>query len=152
MTSSPDPRNYGLTTTWYAQPDDLIGGWCVMPSEQPPSAGGPQLADFTSQQIAEHVAGLHNEWLEGPGAGPVQQLRNIADHAIGGNVPYLADLIHAAATRLEEEMAGPGGPLDEIVACRRDDLDLVLNLLDRAGADGAEGARERLSAAVTAGL
>ncbi|MEV1321978.1 hypothetical protein AB0J14_38520 [Micromonospora arborensis] len=50
---------------WYAQPNDLIGGWCVMVTDQPPSAGGTMVADFTTRAIAEHMAELHNRTFEG---------------------------------------------------------------------------------------
>lgn len=45
---------------WFAKPNDLIGGWCVMPVDAPPFSGVPEVADFASQEIAEHVADLHN--------------------------------------------------------------------------------------------
>jgi hypothetical protein len=52
-----------LAARWYAMPDDVIGGWCVMPDEKPPSLGGWQIADFVSQEIAEHIAELHNAYI-----------------------------------------------------------------------------------------
>jgi hypothetical protein len=54
---------------WYARPDDLIGGWCVMPVDEPPSAGMPAVADFIMQEAAEHIARLHNQWLDGAPGG-----------------------------------------------------------------------------------
>jgi hypothetical protein len=57
-------REDPLTVPWYAQPDDLIGGWCVMLTDDPPSAGGIQVADFCHEGAARHVAELHNGWLE----------------------------------------------------------------------------------------
>lgn len=54
-----------LAARWYAHPNDLIGGWCVMPVDQPPSCGVGEVADFTRQEIAEHIAGLHNARLAG---------------------------------------------------------------------------------------
>lgn len=54
---------------WYPQVNDLIGGWCVMPVDEPPSKGLPEVADFLSREAAEHIALLHNQWLEArPGA------------------------------------------------------------------------------------
>ena len=53
-----------LAATWYARPDDLIGGWCVMPSDEPPSSGPPEVASFASETVAQHIADLHNGWLE----------------------------------------------------------------------------------------
>jgi hypothetical protein len=49
---------------WYARENDLIGGWCVMPLDEPPSYGVGEVADFTTRELAEHVAALHNTWLE----------------------------------------------------------------------------------------
>jgi hypothetical protein len=54
-----------LAAAWYARPNDLIGGWCVMPSGEPPSSGGPEVADFCTEGIARHVAELHNASLAG---------------------------------------------------------------------------------------
>lgn len=50
---------------WYARPDDLIGGWCVMPRNLPPSSGWPPPAEFLDEGLARHVAELHNRWLLG---------------------------------------------------------------------------------------
>lgn len=54
-----------LAATWYAQPNDLIGGWCVMASDEPPSSGGPEVADFSTERLARHIAELHNASLAG---------------------------------------------------------------------------------------
>jgi hypothetical protein len=62
--SEDQARVTGLTSRWYAMPDDVIGGWCVMPTEKPPSLGGFQVAEFVSRELAEHIAELHNAWLE----------------------------------------------------------------------------------------
>ncbi len=48
---------------WFARVNDLIGGWCVMPVDEPPSLGVPEVADFTTRELAEHIAALHNHWL-----------------------------------------------------------------------------------------
>lgn len=49
---------------WYAQPNDLIGGWCVMPVDATPGVSNmPEVADFTTEQAARHIAFLHNQWL-----------------------------------------------------------------------------------------
>lgn len=55
----PDPRDV-LKIQWYAKPNDLIGGWCIMPVEEMPSQGCWTVGDFLSQGVAEHVASLHN--------------------------------------------------------------------------------------------
>lgn len=54
-----------LGLRWYAMPNDLIGGWCVMPVPKPPSEGYPEVGSFMAQRIAEHVASLHNASLSG---------------------------------------------------------------------------------------
>jgi hypothetical protein len=52
-----------MNTAWYAQPNDLIGGWCVVPLDLPPSSGVFTIADFTDERAARHIAWLHNAWL-----------------------------------------------------------------------------------------
>jgi hypothetical protein len=59
--------------------------------------------------------------------GPVQQLRNIASHDIGGNNPNLADVLNEFADLLEQDMSAPPKPLPPaMVLVRADDLDSVL--------------------------
>jgi len=53
-----------MTSSWYAQPNDLVGGWCVMPVDLPPSSGFFEVADFCDERIARYVAKLHNDALE----------------------------------------------------------------------------------------
>lgn len=49
---------------WKAQPDNLIGGWCItLDRAGTPADGLPTLADFVSGQVAEHIVMLHNDWL-----------------------------------------------------------------------------------------
>jgi hypothetical protein len=49
---------------WHAQPDDTIGGWCVTTTEDPPSAGLPNMvAGFVHEEAARHIVELHNAWL-----------------------------------------------------------------------------------------
>lgn len=52
-----------LRATWYPQPEDTIGGHCVMPVPRPPSSGYPYAADFCHELIAVHIAELHNAAL-----------------------------------------------------------------------------------------
>jgi len=53
-----------LNQEWFAMPDDLIGGWCVMPSEVPPSqARWGEVGTFFSEEAAKHIANIHNTWL-----------------------------------------------------------------------------------------
>ncbi len=56
-------REWFMSATWYAQPDDLVGGWCVMPVPFPPSSGFFSVAEFMDQATAQYVAGLHNDKL-----------------------------------------------------------------------------------------
>ena len=54
-----------LRVRWFAKPNDLIGGWCVMPVDATPGeANLPEVADFTTELMANHVAYLHNQWLK----------------------------------------------------------------------------------------
>lgn len=53
-----------LNYKWYVRENDLIGGWCVMPLDEPPSYGVAEVADFLTKECADHIAELHNEWLE----------------------------------------------------------------------------------------
>jgi hypothetical protein len=54
---------YMMNTTWYARADDLIGGWCVVPLDLPPSSGVFEIANFVEERAARHIAWLHNRWL-----------------------------------------------------------------------------------------
>lgn len=49
-----------LNRKWYVQPNDLIGGWCIMPVDAPPSTGCVEIAGFISKDQALHIADLHN--------------------------------------------------------------------------------------------
>lgn len=50
---------------WYARPNDLIGGWSVMPVDGRVSDGWPEVADFVTEDLAEYIADLHNKRLTG---------------------------------------------------------------------------------------
>lgn len=52
-----------LLARWHAKPNDLIGGWCVMPVDESPSDGCFEVADFVSMKAAQHIAELHNSSL-----------------------------------------------------------------------------------------
>lgn len=53
-----------LALRWRAQPDNLIGGWCITLDEPgTPADGLPTLADFCAGEVAEHIVDLHNAWL-----------------------------------------------------------------------------------------
>jgi hypothetical protein len=53
-----------LNYRWYVHENDLIGGWCVMPIDEPPSYGIAEVADFLTKECADHIAELHNNWLD----------------------------------------------------------------------------------------
>jgi hypothetical protein len=53
-----------MNIEWFALPNDLIGGWCVMPINEQPSGGCVEVADFIDGTFAVHIAQLHNEWLK----------------------------------------------------------------------------------------
>lgn len=56
-----------LNYEWFAKPNGLIGGWCVMPVDEEPEYGVTEVADFTTRELAEHIAELHNTWLRESG-------------------------------------------------------------------------------------
>lgn len=70
MTSDPryphgDPRwhtDNWLNELWLAQPEDTIGCWCVTVAAIPgtPASGNPPIADFCTEEVARHVAHVHN--------------------------------------------------------------------------------------------
>ena len=51
-----------MNDMWYAHPDDLIGGWCIMNIDLPPSqtSGIRQIASVCDETVARHIASLHN--------------------------------------------------------------------------------------------
>jgi len=60
-----------LGEAWYAHPDDLIGGWCVITADMTPGdaqdklgvgpdAGWREVANFVREADARHIAFLHN--------------------------------------------------------------------------------------------
>lgn len=56
-----------MKVKWYAKPNDLIGGWCVMPIDKTPGSAPKavyEVATFCSKETAEHIASLHNQSLE----------------------------------------------------------------------------------------
>lgn len=56
-----------LHCIWYAVVDDTIGGYAISNVNEPVSQLNPyegkfEFANFVKQEIAEHVANLHNKW------------------------------------------------------------------------------------------
>jgi hypothetical protein len=72
----PDPFLQLMTRAWRAQPEDTVGGWCITLAEDPrsPSDGALAIAMFLSQDLAVHIAQIHNASLAAtdgaPGTGP----------------------------------------------------------------------------------
>lgn len=64
---SPDPHYLKvMAVPWYAVVNDLIGGWAVSTVDAPLSDNsGLDIADFVSEDVARHIAALHNAWLGG---------------------------------------------------------------------------------------
>lgn len=58
-----------LLARWYVRANDTIGGWAIMPMDEPPSSGCLEIADFVSEEHARHIAALHNYWLDSDDAG-----------------------------------------------------------------------------------
>lgn len=52
-----------INRKWYARENDLIGGWCIVPFDHPPSIGIITIADFMDERTARHVVEIHNTWL-----------------------------------------------------------------------------------------
>lgn len=75
--------------TWYPKPNDLIGGWCVMNVDKPPSEVDNKtefdVADFIPEPAARHIAALHNNY---PALGAVVSAARLA-------LDELDTLIHA---------------------------------------------------------
>lgn len=44
----------------YAQPNELVGGWCVTDVDAPPSSGARDLADFTTEADARLLVAMRN--------------------------------------------------------------------------------------------
>jgi hypothetical protein len=52
-----------MNSEWFARENDLIGGWCIVPMDMPPSSGVVTIADFIDERAARHIAWLHNRFL-----------------------------------------------------------------------------------------
>lgn len=70
IVTTPDDRWKPTQARWYAVVNDLVGGWAVSTIDKPlsqldPTASEGELADFCSEEIARHIAELHNAWVEG---------------------------------------------------------------------------------------
>lgn len=62
---SEDRESVFMEARWQAAEETSIGGWCVQPEGASPThEGGEEVACFVYLQDAEHIADLHNAWLE----------------------------------------------------------------------------------------
>jgi hypothetical protein len=59
----PDLVDAMRRATWYAHFNDEVGGWSVMPIDQPTSSGAPEVGCFLAEQIARDIADDHNNKL-----------------------------------------------------------------------------------------
>lgn len=53
---------------WFVQPNDLIGGHCIMAEDLPPSQSVREIADFVDEQHARHIVRLHNDYIRKHGS------------------------------------------------------------------------------------
>ncbi len=51
---------YAKSCWWYVKPNDLVGGWSVMPGDFYPSDGCWEIASCFSLATAEEIVRLHN--------------------------------------------------------------------------------------------
>lgn len=97
-----------LAATWYVHADDTIGGWCIMPIDQPPSCGVPAVASFLGEQVARHTADLHQAKLAGDQVraeaqerlAPLRAMRELVRDGDIVHVPAGADTICAIPQRI----------------------------------------------------
>lgn len=50
-----------LDCIWYPQPTG-ISSWCLTTTNERPGKQSIVVADFVSEDVARHIALLHNEW------------------------------------------------------------------------------------------
>lgn len=88
-----------LSQGWRAQPNDLIGGWCVTFIDDPrtPADGAPTIADFVSRDVAQYIADIHNDRLTNR---PTDWVQYAKDHLSGDREamlrrmpPWLRDMV-----------------------------------------------------------
>lgn len=48
---------------WYVRANDLVGGYCIMATDAPPSQSRMQVADMVGKAEAARIVTLHNEKL-----------------------------------------------------------------------------------------
>lgn len=98
-----------LGQPWYAVPNAVIGGWCVINRDLPDNSaietddGGRELACFLSEGIARHVAWLHQAALGAVGWTAPDLRARVAE--LEGQ---LSDASHRAITATEEARVATG--------------------------------------------
>jgi hypothetical protein len=100
-----------MAATWYAQVDDLIGGWCITVVDLPSSAGGPEVASVMDEAAARHIADLHNAHVRNEARRADDRTRIAAILAARPNVqpgdlvdtPAGADSLYATRRRMIAE-------------------------------------------------
>jgi hypothetical protein len=112
-----------LNERWYAHPDDLVGGWCVMNRDFPPSRlnrhtdpDGREVGNFLSEAIARHVVELHNahgldvqRWRSGIRAEPHHAVaRQRTDEEQAALTPKLVHLADGEGPASVVEVFGAG--------------------------------------------
>lgn len=74
---------------WFAQPNDLIGGWCVRTVDAPPSEGAGEVADFIREEDARFIAAA---------PATIRALIEEVEHLRGERAAVVAYLREAAVT------------------------------------------------------
>lgn len=101
---------------WFAQPNDLVGGWCVRTVDAPPSKGAGEVADFIREEDARFIAAApatiqtlieEVEHLRGERAAVVAYLRKTAVTA--DEFDAVADAIAKEADAIERGEHSAGG-------------------------------------------
>lgn len=91
-----------MNTQWFARENDLIGGWCVVPIDLPPSSGVWTIANFIDERSARHIAWLHNQWLQSRRQNWGGQLA----------IPDPIDITGKAAVEVDDALSGAPRPVD----------------------------------------
>lgn len=53
-----------LSRRWFVQPNDMVGGYCAMPVNAPPSSGCFPIAEFMSEKAATLIVEMHNSTIK----------------------------------------------------------------------------------------
>lgn len=63
-------NNGVLMSDWFVVDNDVIGGWAITTERtrflsDAQAAGALFVAEFITEDVAQHVCDVHNEWLNG---------------------------------------------------------------------------------------